>query len=319
MTDMLADTEDRALVMERLGSLADADQLAAEVDEPLSSSAPIAYDIAREFCRAGEPANDCRAYHAIWQYLRLTDVIRSVRSDGPLYVATAVRQARQGRLRRVLICGSADYSMLAYLGHAGRQAGVAPQFDLVDRCDTSLHMNRWYAEQRGLSLRTFNANIMEFSPDQPYDFICAHSFLVWMKYDDRPVLIKRWHDWLRPGGELCFSNRIDPPEGWSAEDGYAERIGRMSDRFFARCRELDLELPTDTEVFAQLIQQYGQRTLHRQRGMPLSTLRRWVESAGLTLDLSVPVAAIVAGAKDRASAPVQTEGRPRMWFLARRV
>lgn len=302
-----------------LGPIADADQLAAEIAEPLSTSAPIAYDLAQQMCVAGDSATDCRAYHGIWQYLRLTDVIRSVRTDGPLFVAAAARQARAGRLRRVLICGTADYSMLAHLGHASRQAGMATQFDVLDRCETTLRLNAWYGEQRGLAVRTLAADALAYDPDQRYDLVCAHSFLNWMDYEARPALMKRWHEWLQKDGEVCFSNRVDRAVGVSVARDHAQRLAAMTEAFFRQCTELKIELPADRSAFTEMIRKYGERSRHRRRDMTMETLSRWLSAAGLKLELSVPAANIVANAKDRSSAPVSTEGRPRMWFLARRT
>lgn len=305
-------------VARQLGPLIDAEQLVAEIDEPLGASAPIAFRIARETCTPGTPANDCRAYHAIWQYLRLTGVIRSLRSDGPLFVAAASRRARQDRLRRALICGTADYSMLAYLGHAARQAGAGTHFDVLDLCESTLRINRWYAEQRSLQVTTHATDVFAYTPQQPYDLICTHSFLPWMEYDSRPRLMQRWHDWLAPGGEVCFSNRVDPDVAMAADEDFEGRRRKMSVEFFKRCDELHLALPVGRDQFAELIHQHGERTKHRRHDMPMPVLSSWMESAHLAPELVVRVKDIVANAKDRPSTPVRSEGRPRTWFLARR-
>jgi SAM-dependent methyltransferase len=306
-------------VTSHLGMIADADRLAAEIDEPLAESAPLAYALAKRDCIAHEPANDCRAYHAIWQYLRLTGVARSVRSDGPLFVAAAQRRARLGRLRRVLVCGTADYSMLAYLGHAARRAGAETRFDVLDRCATALQLNEWYANRVGLRARTIRADVLAFEPDEPYDLICTHSFLAWLDYDMRQRLVESWRDWLRAGGEVAFSNRIDPVDGPSEKQGHSSRLQAMSAEFFQRCVEMELDLPTDQESFRELIRQYGSRALLRRRDMPMETMRGWLDSAGLKLDLAAPIASVVPSSRDRASAPVRQEGRPRVWFLAHRT
>src|SRR5262249_10098924 len=99
------------------GSLIGSDALVAELAEPLLESAPIAYRTALQVCPSNCSGADCTAYHAVWQYLRLAGTMRSMRVDGALFVAAAERLARGGGLQRVLISGSADYSMLAHLSH----------------------------------------------------------------------------------------------------------------------------------------------------------------------------------------------------------
>ena len=112
------------LARDLFGPIADADQLANDISEPLAESAPIAFETAMTNCASADELTGCRVYHAIWQYLRLTDVIRAVRVDGPLFAAAVRAQAARTPLRRILISGTADYSMLAYLGHAAKSAGA---------------------------------------------------------------------------------------------------------------------------------------------------------------------------------------------------
>lgn len=317
---MLVDELSAADVTDRLGPIPDADRLAAEIAEPLAISAPIAFATAHSTC---DPATDCRAYHAVWQYLRLTGLARSVRNEGPLFVAAALRRARMGRLRRVLICGTADYSMLAYLGHAARQAGseawAETEFDVLDRCGTTLHMNAWYAARSGLRLRPLAASVFDFVPDRSYDLICTHSFLPWLDFDSRPRLFRLWRDWLSADGELCISNRVDGEGGPKATQDRAPRLQGMQAEFFQRCDEMGLALPADREIFLALLEHHGRRALDRRRDMPIGKIRGWLDAAGLALDLAVPVASVVPGYQERASAPIATGGRPSMWFLARRA
>ena len=305
-------------VANHLGTIADADLLAAEIDEPLAKSAPMAFALARHNCATRGPANDCRAYHAIWQYLRLTGIARSVRSDGPLFVAAAERLARVGRLRRVLVCGTADYSMLAYLGHAARRVEAETSFDVLDHCATTLQLNDWYGKHANLRVRTICADVLAFEPDEPYDLVCTHSFLAWLDYEKREQLVMKWRDWLKPGGELAFSNRIDLLDGPPRSSDHGRRAETMTGEFFQRCTEMNLELPVDRESFRELIRQFCERSLHRRRDMPMETLQNWLGNAGLDLDLAVLAASVVPNNRDRASSPVQEEGRPRVWFLARR-
>ena len=59
-------------------------------------------------------------------------------------------QPRVGRgPRRVLISGAADYSILAYVLWACRENGLDAEVTVLDRCDTPLLLNTWYAEQGG--------------------------------------------------------------------------------------------------------------------------------------------------------------------------
>ena len=136
----------------------DAHTLAERIAEPLLESAPLAFTTAMAHCPHGSA---CQVYHALWQYLRLAELARSVRVDGPIYAAMAERMARAGRLRRVLITATADYSMLAHLAYGARQAGAAVEFSILDQCATTLRLNAWYAERNGLDVRTIQADVLD--------------------------------------------------------------------------------------------------------------------------------------------------------------
>lgn len=305
-------------VLDRLGLLTDCATLIAELDEPLRDSARINYRTALELCADNILGVDCCAYHAIWQYLRLADVARAVRVDGPLFVDAAERFARAGRLNRVLVSGTADYSMLAHLAHGAARAGRRPQFDVLDTCATTLSMNSWYARVRKLDVRVIQDSVHDFEPDEQYDLICTHSFLPWHPAERRPALFQRWGSWLVPGGHLCFSNRVsatgipfDPQER-------VDRIARMIEKVRTNLKALDIPLPCPEADFIDLIRRFGDR---RREGYPelgLDKFRSWISDAGLVLDICVDVAKVLPGPEDVMIISGTTAPLPRMWFQARR-
>jgi hypothetical protein len=122
--------------------------LAERIAEPLLESAPLAFTTAMARCTHDSA---CQVYHALWQYLRIAEIVRSVRVDGPIYAAVAERLARAGQLRRVLITATADYSMLAHVAHGARRAGADVEFSIIDQCATALHLNAWYADRMALT------------------------------------------------------------------------------------------------------------------------------------------------------------------------
>lgn len=308
----------RSTVLDRLGTLTDCEALATELAEPLRESAPVNYRSALEHCATSAAGFDCRAYHAVWQLLRLAGVAIAVRVDGPLFVDAAERFARAGRLRHALISGSADYSMLAHLAHGVARVGAAVQFDVVDSCETTLRINRWYAERRGLRLRTFRADVHSFTPDRSYDLICTHSFLPWHPVDRRPALFRRWRDWLAPGGHLCFSNRVTPAAIPFDPHERADRIASMTRRALAKLRELEIDLPCPEPEFVAMMQRFGDRRREEYPELGLDTIRRWIGDAGLVLDICVEVAKVLPGKEDTPFLTGTNVGRPRMWFQARR-
>ena len=177
------------------------------VFEPLSISAPIAHQLAHEHCQKGPLGGICLTYHSIWQYLRLIGQISTIAADDDFFPAQLARLFAEGGHQRVLISAAADYGMLARVTAGARAAGVTPEITLVDICPTPLRLNRWYAEQLGISVQTRLCNILEFEAESPFDIICTHSFIGRM-LDHREALLERWRTLLRPGGKALTSARI---------------------------------------------------------------------------------------------------------------
>lgn len=305
--------------MDLFGPIADADQLASDVAEPLAESAPVAFETAMTACTSADDMTGCRSYHAIWQYLRLTDVIRAVRVDGPLFAAAVTAQAARQPLKRILISGTADYSMLAYLGYAAVKAGASPVFDIIDQCATTLRMNEWYGARRGLAVRTVLTDVNAYQPDGKYDLICTHSFLYWAVGQQRSTLFRNWRNWLAPEGRLCFSNRIEPLSPLVDKLSSSHRVGAMVSEFFRRRAQLQVELPVPDSEFESLIHSFAYRPVKRIRDLTMENLQRHFDEAGFVVECALKVEDVVPGHRDKVSSPVQGEGRPRFWFQARRA
>lgn len=307
------------LMTDLFGPIADADQLASDISEPLAESAPIAFETAMAECASADEMTGCRAYHAVWQYLRLADVIRAVRVDGPLFTAAVKAHAVRRPLRRILISGTADYSMLAYLGHAARRAGASPIFDIIDRCATTLKMNEWYGARRGLDVRTVLTDVNAYRPTERYDLICTHSFLYWAVGQQRSELFRNWRDWLAPEGRLCFSNRIEPSPPVVESRSSSQRIDAMVSDFFRRRAELGIALPVPDPEFESMLYSYARRPAMRIRDLTMQNLQHHLDEAGFVVESAIKVTDAVPGHRDKISSPVQSEGRPRYWFQARRA
>jgi SAM-dependent methyltransferase len=300
-----------------IGRLIDATTLAADIDEPLGESARLCFELAQQYCSS--PETGCRSYHALWQYLRLAGVARGLQTDGPLYVDAAERLARGAQLSRILISGTADYSMLAYLAHGARRGDGEPQFDVLDRCETTLAINRWYADRTGLRLRTMKFDATAFLPDCAYDLICTHSILPWFSAEERPRQFQRWRDWLAPGGRLCFSNRISPQGVPHDADALRARQVEIRAMVRATLDDLGLGLPCGEPEFDALFKHLGNHKPGGYPELPLDVIKGWIADAGLDLEHAVVVAEVLPGREDRVIYSGSHEGRPRIWFQARRT
>ena len=294
----------------------DPDALATAIAEPLMVSAPIAFRIAHEHCPPLENPASCRGYHAVWQYLRLVDQARSLKVDGGLYAATAERLARMGTLRRILVTASADYSMLAHLAFGARRGGADPVFHIVDRCASTLELNRWYGDRMGLKVELTQSDVLEFESAHVSDLVCAHSFVSWVRVEDRPTLFKLWRRNLSEEGWLCFTTRV-----WQGHHRYeAEemdtRIEQIVTNTMKALEERSVPLPCDPPAFAALLRRYGRRR-DEHLPLPLADIESWISGAGLTIEIAAPTAELVPGTRDHSPGPFPMSRGPRMWFQAR--
>ena len=290
--------------------------VAAAISEPLMASAPIAFKAAMERCPPPDAPESCRAYHAVWQYLRLADQAPALKVDGSIYAAAAERMARTGTLRRVLVTATADYSMLAHLAFGARRGGAEPTFHIVDRCASTLEMNRWYGNRMGLTVEVTQSGVLEFKGTHAYDLVCAHSFVSWVPVEDRPTLFKFWRGSLSVNGRLCFSTRV-----WQGHYRYEakemnERIEQVVTDTIKALRGRSISLPCDALEFAALLRRYGCRR-EEHLPLPLSDIESWVAAAGLILEIAAPATELAAGVKDSSPGPFPTSRGPRMWFQAR--
>ena len=300
------------------GPLIDGNVLAEQIDEPLRESARLMFELAHKHCAGSDGAKDCLMYHATWQYLRICGVRRGVRIDGPLFVAAVERLARGGRLRRVLVSCAADYSMLAHVAHGARRGGAEPVFDVVDRCETALGMNKWYGAQRGLEVTTHCSSILAFQPQHRYDLICTHSFLDFLPVQERPVLIQRWSEWLEAGGKLCFSNVVSEAPSPADRDGRSHRVAALTAPTIERLKAIGMPMPCDQATFETMIREAGMWRGEDVPAMPLPLVRRWIEDAGMTVEIAGSVTKLIPGEADRPMLATRGPERLRIWVQAAR-
>lgn len=177
----------------------------------LRESAPLALAFAAEHCAPGPgPSPTCAWYHGVWQYFRLLDLVATPWKQENFFRAVFRELAVSGQYRRVLICGSSDYAMLALLLSAYREEGTDPEVTVIDRCETPLFLNRWFAGRQGLSLATSVGDALHHAAAAPYDLLCTHSFLGNFSPAQRTELLANWTRLLRPGGRLVTVQRIRP-------------------------------------------------------------------------------------------------------------
>jgi hypothetical protein len=276
---------------------------AEEVDEPLRFSAPLARRLAPQLCaRDPESGANCEWSHALWQYLRLFGIVTGASRHAEFFRSAFDAVALPGRTPRVLVSGAADYSMLAHALAFLRARGSRPDITVVDRCETPLELNRWFAKRAGWPIQTQRSDVRLFKAEQPFDVICTHAFFGYFAPQDRPALLSKWQELLVPGGKLITVNRVQ-----ESSDGTRSAFAPQQARAF--CDEVErqasafrssVELEVD-----DLVEQAALYT--RQAGFwPVRSageIEAVFEEAGFTLDRLECGPEPVASAGPRISGP----------------
>jgi SAM-dependent methyltransferase len=255
------------------------------LDEPLPVSAPLADRLALAHCRPRIGMSEaCAWYHGFWQYLRLMGLGKTSGGQAKFLVDTLSDLARVAESPRVLVSGSADYSMAAHAIAAYQSEGAALQLTVVDRCETPLALSRWYADRRKTATVTRCRDILDDEAPEPVDVVFTNSFLGSFAPADRPRLMAAWRRLLRPGGTLLFTNRLRPhaPAEVTAFDaeqarGFAEVVRHEAER-----RQSTLGL--DPDEAARRAQAYAAR----YRSYPVRSvdeIRQLLDRGGFAIDV----------------------------------
>ena len=160
--------------------------------EPLNLSAPLALRLAPGMCRGTAGKDDsCAWSHGFWQYLRLLGMAGDPTNHDAFFVDALVRSLHEKKDPHVLVCGSADYAMLAMLLRAFERLRHRGEVTVVDCCETPLWLNRWYADSMSFPIVTERCDILDMGSDRTFDLICTHSFFSYFEPAQRPGLLRQ--------------------------------------------------------------------------------------------------------------------------------
>jgi hypothetical protein len=270
--------------------------LVRDIEEPLEESAPLAWRLAPQLCYT-DPASgeNCAWIHGLWQYLRLMGLVTTPQHHAEFYRKAFSAVTNGLSSPRVLISGTADYSMLAHVLAAFR--GREPRITVADRCDTPLRLNQWYAARLACEIRTRRCDILELADDDPYDVVCTHSFLGQFSPLRRVELLGKWRQLLCPGGLAITVNRIRPSAS-PAQLGFAPDQARaFRDVVMRKARALRLdpvELAEKAEIYTK------QNRIHSVRSG--EEIRMLFEGSGFRVE-QLSCASVAKGGNGRVNGP----------------
>lgn len=228
--------------------------------EPLELSAPIARRLAPQLCRK-DPATgeDCSWYHGFWQYLRLMELAVTPAHHADFYRRAFQSVSGGSGAAQVLVSGTTDYSMLAHVLAIYRERGLEPVLTVVDKCDTSLFLNRWYAERASASVECSRADILEYVSATPFDAVCTDNFLGQFSLEERTRLLTKWRELLRPGGTVITVTRVRATAG-PAQVGFSpEQVQAFRATVLRKAASMPASLHADPAAMAHAADIYVNR------------------------------------------------------------
>lgn len=287
------------------------------VEEFLLESAPLARAAAGRLCRDNPVLGaDCSWYHGYWQVLRLLRLVATPEHHAGFLRDAFGRVAPSGSRVSVLICGAIDQCTLAHVLWACGEHGLAAEVTVVDVCETPLYLNRWYADKIGTGIRAIASGILDFETPDRYDAVCTHSFFGQIAPHQRPALVARWRELLKPGGRVVTVNRIRP-HGDAARAGFSDGQARaLRDTVLAMPADLRERLGIGAADLARGADAYAAR----RRPYPVRSKEEFgalFENAGFTVE-HLDSAPLVRASDARVGGPTTLDGADYARIIARR-
>jgi SAM-dependent methyltransferase len=287
-------------------------------ENQLLESAPLAWSRAPRLCHKDRTTGeDCAWIHGFWQYLRVLGLASTPGLHSQFFLEALQDRAVQGASPKVLISGAADYAMLDLVVQARQADNAGVDITVVDRCETPLMLNRWFAERAGVAVTTMHRDIFDYTGSRAFDAVCTHSFLSEMPPARWPQLLEKWRQLLRPGGVVVTINRLRADAGPGPRSFTPQEATLFRDMVTRRARDLGERLKVDASQLAGAAELYVAR---RRTYAPRSRdqLADLFEKAGFKVDtlLHGPV---IAGARADVSGPTTPGNADYARLVARRL
>lgn len=235
---------------------------ALELEEPMITTAPIAHELAAVLCQGNHVSSeDCSWYHSIWQYLRIFNMVSTPTWHSQFYLNTLRNFADLGQYRRILISGTADYSMLAHVLWAYKQMPTPPAVTILDLCDTPLLLCKWYAKSISTPVDTVAVDIQTYQPDLPFDVVATDAFLTRFSKESRRAVVRSWHNLLRPAGRVVTTVRLEPGLSRPIAKATPEQADAFRRKAFDEAQRWQGFLTLQPERIAVLAQRYAERMI----------------------------------------------------------
>jgi hypothetical protein len=244
----------------------------------LAESAPLSAAYAVAHCGPESPGGQsCAWYHGVWQYLRLCSLVRSPAWHRGFYDRALRRgyQAADPRRPRVLISGTADFSMLEQVWHSAGRPG-AVDVTVIDRCPTPVDACRWFAGRMDASVRAEAADLFTHRlPDASFDVITSDAFLTRFSAAHTAKVLEVWRSLLDDNGVVVTTVRLHGDDD-RRHDPSADIAGFVA-RSRRNARRCSREFVADPDWLAKAAENYARRMRSEDLGDERTVLKAFEE------------------------------------------
>ena len=228
-----------------------------DLNEPLKESADIVCNFAKELCGHGVMADDCKWYHSVWQYLRLMNMVSTPTWHNDFYKHNLIEAIQNKNTVNILISGTADYSMLAYVIDAIKTVGCTANIDVVDTCKTPLFACEWYAKRENVKINTFNQDILKHNKNGFYDVICTDAFLTRFSPQDAQKVVQKWNHYLKTDGCVVTTVRIYESKKTTSLNLQQKYVEEFTKRAIERSKNLQDVIQFSPNEIGEMAKEYA--------------------------------------------------------------
>ena len=234
--------------------------------------------VAQRLCKRDMREQDgCEWYHRAWPYLRLAGVCSNPGWHEKFYRDTLSDAYAHSR-ERIMICGAADFSMLALVTDTFQDSRPC-HVSVLDACRTPLWACVQYASQIKIRIGVIHSDIRtaQLRAGQ-VSVIVTDSFLTQFDANTVDQVVRKWHEVLAPKGSVITTVRlvrserpVELPKAESIVEILKEKVG-----------SLELNLGLDSRQMSDLLRQYNKRKRRNFQGS-IGDLERSFTAAGFEI------------------------------------
>lgn len=254
---------------------------ALKICEPLSDSADINYNIAVHNCQNGIMSNgDCTWYHSVWQYLRIINKVSSPEWHATFYETCFNKLFTEKENPKILISGTADYSLLAYVYNSSKKMNNKAEIFVLDTCKTPLKICEWYAEKHGFKIKILNMSVLDLSQlSTKFDLICSDAFLTRFTKIEAKVVVSNWYDVLNENGMVVTTVRTREYGNFENDEHKNNYIKDCVDRF----QKWEGYFNISIKLFEQMVEDYVNKMYSHNIGSK-NTITTMFKNVGFVFD-----------------------------------